>query len=224
MFAWHILSAFGGLTPATALAVLAAVLLAARGHLRLALEWCLLFGLAMLAVAASKIAFYGWGIGSRELGFAGFSGHAARAAAVYPVLAAVVLGQAGNAARLRLAVIAAMVLAALVAASRVALGAHWVAESALGFSLGTLAACGFIRRARGVAALPMPVLPLALFGGVLLLTPAREPINAERWMVVLGVQLSGHDRPYMRWSFRPAIKPWKRPCTLADVLADRACS
>lgn len=224
MLAWQAITALGGLTPTTALALLAAVLLAARGQARLAFAWCGVFGLAMLAVAASKIAFYGWGIGSQALGFAGFSGHAARAAAVYPVLAALLAGQAGSTRMLRAAVGAALALAALVAASRVVLGGHWAAEAALGFSLGTLAACAFIRLARGVPALPLPPLLIALFGAVLLLAPAREPINAERWMMVLGVQLSGHDRPYMRWSFRPAVKPWKRPCTLSDVLAERPCS
>ena len=51
---WQSLSALGGLTPTTALAVLACVLLAARGHLRLEVGGAALVGLALLAVAASK--------------------------------------------------------------------------------------------------------------------------------------------------------------------------
>lgn len=223
MFAWHTFSALGGLTPTTALALLVAVVLARRGHGRLALEWCALFGLAMLAVAASKIAFYGWGIGSRELGFAGISGHAARAAVVLPVAALVLPGPGPR--RLPAApVVLALVLAAFVAVSRVVLGAHWVAEAASGFALGTLAAAAFAARARGTAQVALPPALLLLCAALVLAAPRREPFNAERWMVVLGVQLSGHDRPYMRWSFQPARQPWKRPCTLRDVLADRPCS
>jgi hypothetical protein len=52
----------------------------------LAALWCLLFGIAMLAVVATKIAFLGWGIGSEALDFTGISGHAARATAIFPVL------------------------------------------------------------------------------------------------------------------------------------------
>ncbi|MDP9108232.1 MAG: membrane-associated phospholipid phosphatase, partial [Pseudomonadota bacterium] len=72
-------------TGPAALAILAWLL---AGRLwRLAATWIMLFGVGMLLVVASKIAFIGWGIGSQSLDFTGLSGHAMRACAVMPVLA-----------------------------------------------------------------------------------------------------------------------------------------
>ena len=62
------------------------------GRTRHAAGWSLaLYVLAAGLVGASKIAFYGWGIGIRSIDFAGFSGHAMQAWSAVPVLALLVL-------------------------------------------------------------------------------------------------------------------------------------
>jgi hypothetical protein len=82
---WYQITVLGGLN-VTALGALAiAVWLGAARCWRLALAWCLLFGAAMLLTVASQVVFLGWGIGIQSIDFAGFSGHATRAAAVFPV-------------------------------------------------------------------------------------------------------------------------------------------
>src|SRR3712207_5573099 len=81
---WSHLSALGGLNVTALLALFIAAWLVAARCWRLALAWCLLFGAALALAAGSQMAFIGWGIGIRPLEFTGFSGHATRAAAVFP--------------------------------------------------------------------------------------------------------------------------------------------
>ena len=85
MLWWSHLSALGGLNVTALLAVGVTAWLVGARCWRLALVWCGVFGGAMLLAAASQVAFIGWGIGIRSLSFTGSSGHAARAAAVFPV-------------------------------------------------------------------------------------------------------------------------------------------
>ena len=53
---------------------------------RMAIWWCLLLIAGLVLVAATKIAFVGWGVGIRSIDFTGISGHAMRATAVLPVI------------------------------------------------------------------------------------------------------------------------------------------
>src|SRR4051794_7334239 len=91
---WTDLTRFGDVTITTLLATAIAAWLFAEDEKRLALWWTLLYGGAMGVVIATKMAFIGWGIGIRALDFAGFSGHAMRAAAVMPVLCYLILQRA----------------------------------------------------------------------------------------------------------------------------------
>lgn len=86
MLPWTTLLHLGdlGVTMPAAAAVAAA--LAARGAWLLAWRWCWLFGLGMLVVGASKIAYMSWGSGLPQLDFKAISGHAAGATAVFPPL------------------------------------------------------------------------------------------------------------------------------------------
>src|SRR5690606_16724813 len=72
-----------------------AIWLLAAGAWRAALAWCVMFGTSLTLVAATKIAFIGWGIGIPGLDFTGISGHAMRACAVLPVAAFLLLRNAG---------------------------------------------------------------------------------------------------------------------------------
>lgn len=115
--------------------LLVLVFLDARRSARL---WVPAMGAAVLLTTASKIMFMGWGLGIAWLDFTGFSGHAMQSAAVYPVLGHVFARRRpGSTAWWGAA--AGYMLAALIAVSRVVVGAHSVSESVTGFVLGGLA-------------------------------------------------------------------------------------
>ncbi|OWQ85160.1 hypothetical protein CDN99_23090 [Roseateles aquatilis] len=99
-------------------------------------RWLLGFVAAVSLTLASKVAFMGWGIGSADWDFTGFSGHAMSAASVLPLLAWLGL-QACASARWRAAgLLLAYGLAAGIAYSRLPVGAHSPSEALLGFLLG----------------------------------------------------------------------------------------
>jgi hypothetical protein len=219
---WTHLSALGGLNVSVpgALAI-AAWLLGARCW-RQALDWCLAF-IATLAIAAgSQIAFIGWGIGARGVDFAGFSGHAARAALLYPVALYLLFGR-GDALLRRAGMILGVLLAAGVAWARVEIGAHSVSEALLGWVLGTAAALLFAARTgtlRGPAHKPLLV-GLALS---LLLLPYAEPSYSRQWITGVALGLAGHDRPYQRGSWEPADEPYVPPCPHEKVHLGYLCT
>jgi hypothetical protein len=198
-------------------------LVAARGRVRLALFWCVVFASAMVVVVASKVAFLGWGIGVRAWDFAGFSGHATRAAAVFPVVCFLLFQDSGKKRVLNTAVLAGMALGALASWSRYEVRAHSVSESLLGFALGTAAALLFIDRALHEPRIRLRLVLLALCAGLLLVKPEREPVDTEKWITVLAMELAGHDRPYQRWSWKPKRQPYTVRCRPPEVARGYAC-
>jgi membrane-associated phospholipid phosphatase len=200
---WHGLSLMGSMAVMAPAGVAIAVWLAGGNSWRLALQWCLLFGAGMALVVISKVAFIGWGLGVRSVDFAGFSGHAMRAAAILPVAFYVILN--GSRAGLREAGVAAGVaLAVLVSISRVQVRDHSVSESLTGTVLGLLVAALFIRQ---VGAAREPVVSRALVAlslCALLFAPNIEPIPTERWITKVALYLSGNDRPFERSQWKLA--------------------
>ncbi|MFD2367808.1 phosphatase PAP2 family protein [Pseudoduganella sp. GCM10020061] len=220
---WKLATALGGLSFAGPLAVLVAVLMAARGRISLALYWCLLFGSGMLIVVATKVAFLGWGIGIREWGMAGISGHAARAAAIFPVVCFLLFQDSGKKRVLNAAVVAGMAIGLLASWSRYEVRAHTVSESLFGFALGTAVALLFIQRALHEPRIQLRVVLLALCAALVLLKPEREPVDTEKWITVLAMKLAGHDRPYQRWSWQPKRQPYTVRCKPPEVLRGYGC-
>lgn len=220
---WQYLTAFGGLSFTGPLALLVAVLMAARGRVALAWFWCAAFGTAMLVVVASKVAFIGWGIGIREWQFMGFSGHAARAAAIFPVVSFLLFQDAGKKRVLNSAVLAGVVLGALASWSRVEVRAHTASEALLGFALGMIVALVFIQRALHEPRIQLRFVLLALCASLLVLKPEREPVDTEKWITVLAMKLAGHDRPYQRWSWKPKRQPYQVRCRPGEEVRGYAC-
>lgn len=173
-----------------AAAAIAAWLLAARAW-RSFWAWCLLFGGALLLVAASKIAFAGWGIGIEALDFRGFSGHAMRAAAIIPLLFYLVLQQQTSLIR-RSAAVFGVCFAVLVSLSRVLLDFHSVSEAVSGWLMGTAVCLAFIWQAER---LPKPSLNRALITAsfiLLLAASFARPIPTQ-WLIEEVAQLlTGH--------------------------------
>lgn len=219
---WEHITAIGGLNVTGLGALAIAVWLGAARCWRLALWWCLLFGGAMAIAAVTQIAFLGWGIGIHALRFTGFSGHATRAAAVFPV--AFFLLFEGKARWMRRTGVTLGVLIALaVAASRVVVHAHSLSEAVFGFVLGLVVARLFIRREHATHQfVPSPLL-VALSLAILLL-PKAEPSSAHQWMVGLALNLSGHDRPYTGAGWMLERKPYIPPCEREKIRFSYICT
>jgi membrane-associated phospholipid phosphatase len=220
MLWWSHLSALGGLYVTALVAVGVAAWLVAARSWRLALAWCLVFCGAMLVAAASQVAFIGWGIGIRALSFTGFSGHATRAAAVFPV-ALFLLTERGSPWLRRLAVAAGGLLAVGVALARVQVGAHSASEAVSGCLLGLAAAGVFLARVRAAQRLspqprPLLLLLLGLLAATILL-PRADPDMSHQWLTAAALKLSGRDRVYLRNDWQPAQGPYVPPCAPARV-------
>jgi len=226
MISWSHISALGGLNVTALLAVGVAAWLVAARCWRLALAWCLVFCGAMLVAAASQVAFIGWGIGIRALSFTGFSGHATRAAAVFPV-ALFLLTERGSPWLRRLAVVAGSLLAVGVALARVQVGAHSASEAVSGCLLGLAVAGVFVARVRAAQdRLPQPR-PLLLLLGLLaatILLPVADPAYPHQWLTVVALKLSGRDRVYLRHDWQPAQGPYVPPCVPARVRFGILCT
>lgn len=137
--AWHLFTRLGEaqiLLPAMA-AMLLWLVAAARAP-RMAAWWLGGTAAAALVTTATKVAFFGYEVGYAPLDYTGISGHAMFAAAVLPVLAALLAG--GSRPRWRRATVAGgYLLAAAVAYSRLPVLAHSPAEVVAGLVLGSLA-------------------------------------------------------------------------------------
>lgn len=195
MNGWNGITALGGMGVMAPAAAAIALWLAAGHCWRLALKWCALFGAGMALVVATKVAFIGWGIGIYSVQFAGFSGHAMRAAAIFPVALFVLLKNA-SAPRRRAGVAAGAAGAALIAASRVVVHAHPVSEALSGALLGFAVALVLFCHVRGARELTMnrPLVALSLCA--LLFTPTLAPVPTEQWMTQLALFASGHAQPF----------------------------
>jgi len=199
-------------------AALALWLVVATRSARPASAWLAPLGVAVLVTTASKIAFIGWGVGIAALDFTGFSGHAMFAAAVYPLLAHALTTHwrdAGRRRDARLALCAAYAFAALVAASRVRVGAHSVSEAAAGFALGALASASALWLA-GHAQPRLPALwaglGLAAWFGVMPIQAA--PSQTHGMVTRLALELSGRELPFRREDLHraAAAPPCAPPC------------
>jgi len=163
----------------------------------MALWWALLLTSGLAVVAATKIAFIGWGMGISAIDFTGMSGHAMRATAVFPVILYLVLQKSPAAARAS-GVLLGILLGVLVGVSRIALGVHSVSEVVAGCAVGGAVSLGFIWISRG---LPRPHLNrwiIALGLSALLPTSYASPAPTGQWMSAVALYLSGQDAPYHR--------------------------
>lgn len=197
MILWHPITFLGDSIVTMPVAAALAVWLVTAGAWRMALTWCALFGSGLFLVLATKVAFIGWGLGIPELDFTGISGHAMRACAVYPAVAAVLLTHVR--APLRLAgVLAACALALLVSISRLVLHYHSPSEVVAGIGLGMLLATAFVRQFEGEPRLQLQrwVIGLTMLG--LIPSAYAQPAPTQQWVTSVALYLSGHDRPYVR--------------------------
>lgn len=164
---------------------------------RLTAAWAVLLGCGLALVAGTKLAFVGWGIGSRDWNFTGISGHAMRAAAIAPVLFYLVAQDSTRMVR-RLAVFCGIAFGVLIGISRLAVHVHSISEVVTGCLLGIAISVPFLallerspRPAFPRHLLLVAVLPLLALTG----TPGAP---TERWLERVALGLSGHSAPYTR--------------------------
>lgn len=163
-----------------------------------ATRWLACVALAAALTTVTKVAFIGYGIGSATLDFTGLSGHAMFSAAILPVLMRLLTVDQAP-ARVRRAVAAGYALAALVAVSRVQVGAHSVSE-VIGGGL-----CGGIASALALASwrhLPQFRMPAPVWLGVpaaiLLAMHGAPPSQTHDWVTRLSLRISGRAEPFTR--------------------------
>jgi membrane-associated phospholipid phosphatase len=204
MYLWQTLTGMGALSLTGPSAMAIALWLALGRSWRLAGYWCALFLAGMAGVVVTKVAFIGWGIGLPALDFAGFSGHAMRAAAVLPLAFFLALQNASVSAR-KTGVIVGVSCAVLISVSRVVVGAHSVSEAVLGCALGLGVALAFMWRARGEQFHVLhPLLIAASMSAIFLMPKADTSPATQQSMVELALYLSGHERPFVRESWKMA--------------------
>jgi membrane-associated phospholipid phosphatase len=101
--------------------------------------WLSALGWGALLALLTKLAYMGWHLGIPALAFTGISGHAYLAASLLPFWLSLLLPR-------RRGLVLGLVLAALVASSRVLLGAHSPAEALAGWLLGGAVAITGLQR------------------------------------------------------------------------------
>jgi len=194
---WYSLSVIGSLAVTGPIGIAITAWLVAGRSWRLTAIWLTLFGAGMALVVATKMAFVGWGIGVASVEFAGFSGHAMRAAAVFPVAGFLAFRSSPRPAP-QLATAAGVLLAVLITLSRVYVMAHSVSEAVTGCLLGLAVAAGFIWYASTENHLALSRVLVALCVPIFMVAPRAQPIPAESWITQAALYLSGHDKPYTR--------------------------
>ncbi len=206
MMWWHGLSVTGSLAVTGPIGIAIAVWLLAGKSWRLTAAWCVLFGIGMALVVATKMAFVGWGIGVESVEFAGISGHAMRASAVFPV--AFFLAFRSSSTPLRwMGTLVGVALAVLISVSRVYVQAHSQSEAVSGCVLGLVVAAIFIWYASTEHHMALSRLLVVLCIPIVLIAPRVEPVPAEMWITQAALWLSGHDQPYTRAIWREPKTP-----------------
>ena len=162
-----------------------------------AMRWALTFGCAVALVVASKLAYMGWGIGSRAFDFTGISGHSTMAAAVLPVLARLLVPERHR-VMATVAVTASVAIAIVVGVSRLALEVHSPAEVVAGLALGFGASATFL----AWSARPLRAAPRVVAGIVLLLALAAPhpsvSLPTHGMLERIASHLAGREAPYRR--------------------------
>jgi membrane-associated phospholipid phosphatase len=197
MLTWTIFTKLADTYVLLPIAALCALCLAWGHAVRLATAWLLLLGCGLALVAVTKLAFVGWGIGSREWNFTGISGHAMRAAAIAPVLG-YLIAQNGTRMLRTLAIACGIAFGILIGISRLAVHVHSVSEVVAGCLLGIAVSALFLSM---LTHAPRPTFPrhVLLAAALPLLALTGTPgAPTERWLERVALALSGHDVPYTR--------------------------
>ena len=204
---WHFLTFFGDsmLLLPTAF-ILFLVLLSSAATRRAGWQWGFIFGGVGAIVCASKLAFIGWGIGSAEYDFTGFSGHSALSASIWPAFLWLI--SAGSRPLLRrIVVLLGYLLPLAIGWSRLVIHVHSTSEVVTGLILGLSASTLFLLLQRrsspprlgAVKTLILLALPVLLMGH-------RQPAPTQSLLEKIAVTLADRERPYTRADLHNLLK------------------
>ncbi len=196
---WYAITWLGDSAFLLPVALWIAVWLALRRITRpVAWLWVGLFGAGGAVVAASKIAFMGWGIGNAALNFTGFSGHTTLSACIWPVALWLAASRWGHGWRVTAASVG-WLIAALIGVSRLALYAHSKSEVAAGFALGVAVSAAFLwqQHRRPHPRLNGWVVLLSIASPMFFLRPGM-PAPTQNLLEAVAVRLAGTDRAFTR--------------------------
>ncbi|HHB1427682.1 TPA: phosphatase PAP2 family protein [Serratia odorifera] len=215
MMNWHFLTFFGDSTlllPSAAIVFI--LLLLSPASSKRTWQWVMLFGAVGGVVCISKLAFMGWGIGSREFDFTGFSGHSALSASIWPVMLWLLTGRFPTTVR-RLAIIVGYLLAFAVGYSRLMIHVHSTSEVVTGLALGVIVSATFLFLQRGVEpprlSLRRSVAALAL---PLLLVNSGKAAPTQGLLEQIAVTISPASKPFTRADLH------RKPVSPASVSPD----
>jgi membrane-associated phospholipid phosphatase len=194
---WTTITDFGDSAVMLPAATMIGLWLLGGGAWRATGIWLALFGAGAAVVAATKIAFLGWGLGSAALDFTGISGHTMLGTAV--TLTALHLLSRDLPGRRRIALMAAgLGVSFTIGISRIALEYHSPTEVIAGLIVGSLVAAGFASAARP---LPEPELPRSIMVAALVgvaLVMHGHAAGSQDLLARLALYLSGHTATYTR--------------------------
>jgi hypothetical protein len=176
------------------------------GKRELAQRWLAATAVAAALTTLTKVAFLGYEIGYAPLNYTGISGHAMFAAAVWPILLLVVVPPRSPRRR-AWTVGCGYALAAVLAYSRVRVGAHSPFESLIGFGLGSLASAWVLQGGADLRRRAPAWLAAALALWFAALPPAAPEAPTHDWVIRLSLALSDRPEPYRRWQMH---RDWRR--------------
>lgn len=213
---WAAISNLGDIAITAPLAAGIAVFFAIGRAWRPALWWSIFFVFGLMLVLVSKVAFIGWGIGNQALDFTGFSGHAMRAMAIFPVLGYLLAKKIPASGGIRfMALLIFLGMAVIVGVSRFILHVHSWSEVFSGWIIGATLSFYFIFLVRHWTSFSVfPVLIMVMITP-LLITPYIEPTPTQAWVTDLSLYLSGHEQPFIRddWNFSTSYGAAERPAS-----------
>ncbi len=212
---WISITALGSSGLTLAFAFMIAVWLAYDDAWRRATAWLLGLGMAIAVVAVTKIAFLGWGIGVRAWDFTGFSGHAMLSTAVYPTVFFLMMARKNAAIRL-LGIAVGLMVGVGVAISRLVLNAHSPSEVISGWLIGMTVALLFIACSWDAQPRRWFAATMGVSFACILVALHGNAMPAHYWITQVALQLSGHERPYLRdcWKVELNCQPVSCPPAL----------
>ncbi|WP_332309123.1 phosphatase PAP2 family protein [Candidatus Burkholderia verschuerenii] len=216
---WVSITALGGVGVMAPVALAVAAWLMVGYRWKYACAWLGLLGGADALVALTKIAFIGWGVGVRAWDFTGISGHALMSTAVLPVALFVALLPTRGIVR-GTGVALGLFAGVVVGVSRVVLNAHSVSEVVAGCALGAVVALAFVLIAWRAESGKLSPTPVAASLAVVVIALHGVPVPTQHWITVIALDLSGHERPYVRARWK--VKHYQIPQRRTEVCLHRS--
>jgi membrane-associated phospholipid phosphatase len=196
---WHFLTFFGDSMLLLPSAVIIFILLMLTPvHRKAAWQWVGVFGVVGGIVCLSKLAFLGWGVGSREYDFTGFSGHSALSASIWPVMLWLLSRRFPITLR-PMAVLCGYILALAVGYSRLVIHVHSTSEVIAGLALGFIASSTFLllQRYNVPPHLSYKKIACALILPLLLINTSK-PAPTQGLLERIAMVIASVKKPYTR--------------------------